>query len=132
MSRLRSLHIRLTGLVCRRPLTPDSPHIFRSLQPEKLSLFPPENESADPPLRLDDLVEYVKGYNKTNRFVMQIWASTACSPGELLSDPVVVRFLIPDTLTFYVTLGTMGINSRIIVESATAFGSREKVRKQNP
>jgi hypothetical protein len=117
------------SLVCRRPLSPESPQTFRSLKPEKLSLFPPESELDDPPLRLDDLVEYVKGYNKTSRFLMQIWASTACSPSQLLSDPVTVRFLIPDALTFYITLGTMSLDSRIIVESTAAFGSREKVRR---
>ncbi|KAI0700927.1 hypothetical protein BC835DRAFT_1265766 [Cytidiella melzeri] len=112
--------------VSSRPLAPESPQSFRSSQPKQTSLFPPDDECSYPALRLDGLVDFLSDYNRTHRYLLQIWTATAHPPGRVLPDPLVVRFLIPDVLTVYVTLGTAEPDSTIILESATVFGSREK------
>lgn len=111
----------------RRPLSPDSPQPSRPLRSKITSLFPPE-DSTSSALRLDGLIDYLKDYNKTSQCRLQIWTATTRSLDHVLPDPLVVRFIIRDVVTFYLTLGTASPDAVIIVESATAFGSREKVR----
>ncbi|KAI0093299.1 hypothetical protein BDY19DRAFT_923186 [Irpex rosettiformis] len=110
----------------KRPVTPESPPPLRSFQPKTLSFFPPDSDHQYPPLCLDDFAEYAKDYNRKGRFHLQIWTATKHDPNRPLPDPPIVRFVIPDVFTVYMTLGTISPGSSVIVESATAFGSREK------
>lgn len=45
-----------------------------------------------------------------------------------LSSPVVLRFIIPDVLTAYISLIFTNLESPLVVESVAAFGPRERVR----
>ena len=110
----------------RRPSSPDSPQPARSLRLKTSSLFPREDTSLSP-LRVGGLIDYLKHYNQSGRFRLQIWTATQHSPDHPRPEPQVVRFIIRDVVTFYMILDTANPDSVIIVESATAFGSREKV-----
>ncbi|KAJ3545462.1 hypothetical protein NM688_g5624 [Phlebia brevispora] len=106
--------------------SPESPQPFRAFQPKSTSLsFPPQ---ADPPLRKEALVKYIKEFNrKRTGSRLHVWcASSRPHDGELPS-PLVIRFTIRDVVVVYLTLGFVAPDSTIIVEGATAFGPREKV-----
>ena len=109
-------------------MTPESPQPLRSFQPKTRTFFPPDSEQTYDPIRLDNLAEYVQDYTSTNHSLLQIWTPTKHTPNRSLPDSPIVRFIIPDVFTVYMTLGTIDPNSSLIIESATAFGSREKVR----
>lgn len=53
------------------------------------------------------------------------------SHAGMLTSPVVLRFIIPDVLTAYISLIFANVESALIVESVTAFGPRERVRLDN-
>lgn len=87
--------------------------------------FPPQ---ADPPLRKEALVEYIKGFNKQRTGArLHIWSSSARPHDGELPSPVVIRYTIRDILVVYLTLGCIDPDSTLAVEDATAFGPREKV-----
>lgn len=44
-----------------------------------------------------------------------------------LTSPVVVRFMIPDVLTAYISLIFTSLEGLLVVESVAAFGPRERV-----
>lgn len=44
-----------------------------------------------------------------------------------LTSPIVLRFVIPDVLTAYISLIFTNLEDPIVVESVAAFGPREKV-----
>ncbi|KIK94897.1 hypothetical protein PAXRUDRAFT_827543 [Paxillus rubicundulus Ve08.2h10] len=46
--------------------------------------------------------------------------------GGKLTSPAVIRFVIPDVLTAYVSLIFTSLDSPLVVESVTAFGPRER------
>ncbi|EKM54040.1 uncharacterized protein PHACADRAFT_29309 [Phanerochaete carnosa HHB-10118-sp] len=108
----------------RQP-SPDSPQPYRTLQP-KTSLFPPDDAAAPTPLRVDDLVHYIRSYNTTNAHRLHVWTATPRPSRLNLPSELMVRFTIRDVVTVYLTLGSMPPESTIVVEGATAFGPREK------
>ncbi|KAI0344834.1 hypothetical protein BDW22DRAFT_1355002 [Trametopsis cervina] len=110
----------------KRPLTPEPPQSFRSFRPKSTSLFPPDDNLSTPPLRLNTLVAYLREHNKSNRSRLQIWTATAQAHDRSLPDPLVIRFIVSDVFIVYLMVGTTGSDSTLVVESATAFGSREK------
>lgn len=80
------------------------------------------------PLRMDDLAEYIRSYNKTNAHRLHIWTATPRPGGLKLPSELTIRFTIRDVVTVYLTIGCVLPDSIIVVEGATAFGPREKVR----
>lgn len=77
---------------------------------------------------MDGLVEYIRAYNKAHPFRLHIWTATPRTAGQKLPSEVIVRFTIRDVVTVYLTLGSIPPEGVIVVEGATAFGPREKVR----
>lgn len=107
--------------------SPESPQTFPSFQPPTNQLLP-SAESINDALTMDGLADFIHEYNKSNKNSLHIWTSTTRQrEAALTSFPVTVRFTIPDVVTIFLSLGCAPTSTTIVVESATAFGPREKV-----
>jgi hypothetical protein len=87
------------------------------------------------PLTLKDLPSYIREFNSTR--AKKVLLHIYLAPGHESRDvavPVVLRFLIPDVLRAFITLGheegtdhhVVSESPALMVESLTVFGSREK------
>lgn len=76
---------------------------------------------------MEGLVDYIQSYNRSNPFRLHIWTATPRPSGQSLPSQVTVRFTIHDVVTVFLTVGRTP-DSIVVVEGATAFGPREKVR----
>lgn len=109
-----------------------SPQPYVPSPPRSSPLFVPEDEPA--PLRAESLVEFVREFNRGHTgSKLVIWTRTqamrdALKAGSPLTSPAVLRFVIPDVLMVYVSLVFETAESPVVVESAAAFGPRERVR----
>lgn len=113
-----------------RPPSPESPQPFTSFQPTAALPFPTW-DGIEPALKLEGLTEFIRDYNRSNKPRLHIWFSTASKRnGDVLNTPVIVRFIIRDVVAIYLTLDHLSNDTTLMVESATAFGPREKVRHQ--
>lgn len=135
------------GYLCRRPRSPvGSPQPYVPSPPRSWSLFGSGDEEL-PAMRAESLVEFVREFNRGNaaeektlkagpalgRCKLAIWSRTKSIRDALragstqFSSPVVLRFVIPDVLTAYMSLIARDAESALMVESVTAFGPRERV-----
>ena len=111
--------------MCRRPPSPESPQPYREKdEKENASLLPP----IDPmtvPVSLGGLPAYIREYNKSSKNKLHV---VAPKKGKVLQCPVTIRFMAPNVTTVYLTLdqSSQG-NQPLVVQSATAIGSREQV-----
>lgn len=78
-----------------------------------------------PPLRADELADYIREFNRTNPCKLHIWTRTRGA--TQLSNPAVVRFTIRDVLVCYITMAYTPEDPVLATENVTAFGPREKV-----
>ncbi|KAA1474247.1 hypothetical protein DENSPDRAFT_319329 [Dentipellis sp. KUC8613] len=118
----------------KRSPSPESPRPFPAFQPKAASLFPVE-ATPPPPMTLSRLPGYVREFNTKHarKAALHVWQSTARESREL-RVPLVMRFLIPDVMRAFITLGhpvgeggDLPVGERpLLVENVTAFGSREK------
>ncbi|KAH8995725.1 hypothetical protein EDB92DRAFT_159622 [Lactarius akahatsu] len=115
----------------QRSPTPESPRPYLAFQHKVSSPFPPL--AADEiPLTLRELPAYVQEFNATHtKMLLHIYLASG-RESRNITVPVVLRFLIPDVLRAFITLGheerTNGAVSEtpaLMVESLTVFGSRE-------
>lgn len=118
--------------VFRRSPTPESPRPYLAFQHKVSSPFPPL--AADElPLTLRGLPEYVREFNATHtKMLLHIYVASG-RESRNVTVPVVLRFLIPDVLRAFITLGheegpngAVSETPALMVESLTVFGSREK------
>ena len=140
----------------RQPQSPvGSPQPYVPSPPRSSSLFaPPEDDPT--PMRAESLVEFVREFNRGTvgefkssvetdttfpKCKLVIWSQTKTMRDELkaassnnanngsqkLTSPVVLRFIIPDMLTSYISLIFTELEGPLIVESVAAFGPRERV-----
>lgn len=118
----------------RRSPTPESPRPYLAFQHKVSTPFPPL--SADElPLALRELPAYVREFNATHtKMLLHIYVASG-RESRNVTVPVVLRFLIPDVLRAFITLGheegssngaVSGTPAALMVESLTVFGSREK------
>ncbi|KAH9176769.1 hypothetical protein EDB89DRAFT_1939806 [Lactarius sanguifluus] len=116
----------------QRSPTPESPRPYLAFQHKVSSPFPPL--AADEiPLTLRELPAYVQEFNATHtKMLLHIYLASG-RESRNITVPVVLRFLIPDVLRAFITLGheerTNGAvpeTPALMVESLTVFGSREK------
>lgn len=78
-----------------------------------------------PPVKLSELTDFVKMFNKTNpKIKLRI---VAADRHRQLVCPVLVRFTIRDIATIFLTLDSTN-DSALIVQNATAFAPREQAR----
>ena len=97
-----------------------------SFQPKTVSLFPViADEPLQRPLQVNGLSDYIRNFNKTNLYKLHIWSRIKGS--TTFSNPVVVRFTIPDVLTAFITLSYSDNHPALITQTVTAFGPRERV-----
>ncbi|KAH9928986.1 hypothetical protein B0H21DRAFT_762171 [Amylocystis lapponica] len=109
----------------RRPPSPDSPQPYRPFQQKSASLFP-DIADGPPPLGLDGLPVFLREHNTTHAHSkLGIWSPAR---SRTLACPVVLRFAIRDVVVVFLTLGQSAEGAPLIVENATAFGPREKVK----
>ena len=116
----------------RRSPTPESPRPYLAFQHKASSPFPPLAPD-ELPLSLRDLPAYVREFNATHtKMLLHIYMGSG-RESRNVTVPVVLRFLIPDVLRAFITLGhEEGSNGAVsetpalMVESLTVFGSREK------
>ncbi|KAF7983251.1 hypothetical protein HWV62_22870 [Athelia sp. TMB] len=111
----------------RRPPSPESPQPYVVFQPKTSSLFPVSSD--DPaPLRVDDLPDYIRDFNRSNPSKLHIWSPQKhqSREGKQLSAPIILRFTIRDVLTAFVTLGFTDENTVLVTQTVTAFGPRER------
>lgn len=119
---------------CSRSPTPESPRPYLPLQQKVASPFPPLPAGVLP-LTLKDLPSYIREFNSTR--AKKVLLHIYLAPGHESRDvavPVVLRFLIPDVLRAFITLGheegtdhhVVSESPALMVESLTVFGSREK------
>ena len=84
------------------------------------------------PVSLEGLPAYIRDYNKSNKNKLHV---VAPKKGKVLQCPVTIRFMAPNVTTVYLTLdqSSQG-NQPLVVQSATAIGSREQVstREERP
>ncbi|KAJ7783002.1 hypothetical protein B0H16DRAFT_1298303 [Mycena metata] len=116
------LHLRFQAL-SRRPPSPPSPQPYIPYDKRGSSLFPPTTDDP-PPLRADELANYIREYNRTSSCKLHIW--TRIRGATQLSNPVIVRFTIRDVLVCYITMAYTAADPILLTESVTAFGPREK------
>jgi len=119
----------------RRSPTPESPRPYLPLQQKVASPFPPLPAGVLP-LTLDELPAYVREFNSTHakkKVLLHIYLTPGRRESRSIAVPVILRFLIPNVLRAFVTLGhEEGIDRAatetpaLMVESLTVFGSREK------
>ena len=103
------------------------------LQQKVADPFPPL-PTGTLPLTLKDLPTYIREFNSTH--AKKVLLHVYLAPGHesrSITVPVILRFLIPNVLRAFITLGyEEGIDravpemSALVVESFTVFGSREK------
>ncbi|KII92858.1 hypothetical protein PLICRDRAFT_102628 [Plicaturopsis crispa FD-325 SS-3] len=112
----------------RRPPSPESPQPFVSTRPKTASLFPVSDEDPTS-LRLDELPNYIREFNRSFRPTksLHVWTRSKPPPAvkKLSSGPVLLRFAIKNTITAFVTLGFSQEDPTLVVETVTAFGPRE-------
>lgn len=116
----------------RRSPTPESPRPYLALENKVSSPFPPL-ATDELPLTLNDLLAYVREFNATHtKTLLHIYMASG-RESRNVTVPVVLRFLIPDVLRAFITLGheegsngAVSETSALMVESLTVFGSREK------
>ena len=105
----------------RRQPSPESPRVYVAEAPKPTSRFPPNDL---PPLRLDELADYLRDFNRTH---VKIKAHVvAADRYRKLSCPLLLRFSIRDALVVFLSLDEADGKS-LLVENATAFASREQV-----
>ncbi|KAJ7239223.1 hypothetical protein B0H12DRAFT_1271513 [Mycena haematopus] len=107
----------------RRPPSPESPQPYIPYDKRSTSLFPVTSDDP-PPLRSDELPDYIREFNRTHSCKLHIW--TRIKGAAQLSNPAVVRFTIRDVLVCYVTMAHSSEDPVLATESVTAFGPREK------
>ncbi|KAJ7045387.1 hypothetical protein C8F04DRAFT_1024994 [Mycena alexandri] len=107
----------------RRPPSPPSPQPYIPYDKRGSSLFPPTTDDP-PPLRADELPNYIREFNQTGSCKLHIW--TRIRGATQLSNPVIVRFTIRDVLVCYITMAYTSAEPILLTESVTAFGPREK------
>ncbi|KAJ6499425.1 hypothetical protein C8R45DRAFT_821352 [Mycena sanguinolenta] len=107
----------------RRPPSPDSPQPYVPFDKRGTSLFPVASDDP-PPLRSDELADYIREFNRTNSCKLHIW--TRIRGGTELGNPAVVRFTIRDVLVCYITMAYTSQDPVLVIETVTAFGPREK------
>jgi hypothetical protein len=108
----------------RRPPSPESPQPYIPYDKRSTSLFP-VTSGDPPPLRADELPDYIREFNRTHSCKLHIW--TRIRGATQLSNPAVVRFTIRDVLVGYVTMAYILDDPVLVTESVTVFGPREKV-----
>lgn len=92
------------------------------------------------PLTLKDLPTYIREFNSTH--AKKVLLHVYLAPGHesrSITVPVILRFLIPNVLRAFITLGhEEGIDRAVpempalVVESFTVFGSRETASSSSP
>lgn len=130
----RESSIILNVTFFRRSPSPESPRPYLAFQHKASSPFPPL--AADElPLTLRELPAYVREFNSTHtKMLLHIYVSSGRETRNI-TVPVVLRFLIPDVLRAFITLGHEEGSSNgavsetlaLMVESLTVLGPREKV-----
>jgi len=117
----------------RRSPTPESPRPYLPLQQKVASPFPPL-PAGTMPLTLKDLPSYVREFNSTHakKMLLHLYLPPGHEAGNV-AVPVVLRFLIPNVLRAFITLGheegidrVVSETPALMVECLTVFGSREK------
>ncbi|TFY79722.1 hypothetical protein EWM64_g4292 [Hericium alpestre] len=117
----------------KRSPTPESPRPFPAFRPKTTSLFP--STSTGSSLTLSQLPEYIRTFNAAHakKAALHIWLSSSRDSRDL-RVPVVIRFLIPDVLRVFITVGhadgendTPAEDRPLLIENITAFGTRERV-----
>ncbi|KAG6378091.1 hypothetical protein JVT61DRAFT_13774 [Boletus reticuloceps] len=134
----------------KRPQSPvGSPQPYVPSPPRSSSLFATPED--DPPsMRAESLLEFVREFNRGEskadttlaKCRLVIWSRTKTMRDALkaastnngarrpldgkLTSPVVLRFIIPDVLTAYLSLIFTQLEDPLVVESVTAFGPRER------
>ncbi|KAI0727405.1 hypothetical protein C8Q72DRAFT_840826 [Fomitopsis betulina] len=104
----------------KRQLSPESPRVYIADAPRPSSRFPP---NGLPSLRLDGLADYLKDFNRSHTKVKARVVTSDRSRG--LFCPLLLRFSISDALTIFLSVDETDEKS-LVVESATAFASREQ------
>jgi len=117
----------------QRSPSPESPRPYLAFQQKVSSPFPPL--AADElPLTLRELPTYVREFNVTHtKMTLHIYVASGRETRNV-TVPVVLRFLIPDVLRAFITLGheegssngAVSETPALMVESLTVLGSREK------
>ncbi|KAH9940525.1 uncharacterized protein BXZ73DRAFT_42712 [Epithele typhae] len=119
-------NLRREMLKRRRPPPPDSPQPYRETEPRDMSFLPPPEDGAVP-ISLEALPAYVRNFNRSNKNKLHI---VSPKKGRALSCPVTLRLMAVNVATIYLTVDHSAQDERaLIVESATAIGSREQASK---
>ncbi|KAF8235087.1 hypothetical protein L208DRAFT_1258680 [Tricholoma matsutake] len=108
----------------RRAPSPESPQPYVAHEGKSASLFPLEDMNAEP-LRTEELVNYIRDFNRTSKCKLQLWRKTRVAP-LLVNPPTVLRFGIPDVLIGYLSLVYTPTDSILVCESVTFFAPRER------
>ncbi|KAI0823624.1 hypothetical protein BC628DRAFT_1324570 [Trametes gibbosa] len=115
--------IQTRSICCTRPPSPESPQPYHATGP-KSSEFLPHAEGGSSSVTLDGLPAYIREHHKMNRSKLHV---VAPKRGRPLQCPLMLRFVIPDVVAIYLSLGQSAAEGQaLVVESATAFGPREQ------
>jgi hypothetical protein len=76
-------------------------------------------------LSAEELHSYIKEFNQGNRAKLYIWRKTVDEPK--VDRPKLLRFMIPDVVVIYVSIGYHGSIGTILIENMAAFAPRERV-----
>ena len=108
----------------RRPPSPESPQPYRETESQETAFLPPV-EPGTVAVTLDGLPAYIREHNKSSKNKLHV---VAPKKGRKLECPIVLRFTAPNVVTVYLTLDYSTQNGQtLMVENATAIGSREQV-----
>ncbi len=109
----------------RRPPSPESPQPYRETEHKETTFLPPV-EPGTVAVTLDALPAYIREHNKSGKSKLHV---VSPKKGRKLECPIVLRFTAPNVVTVYLTLDCSAQDGQtLIVENATAIGSREQVR----
>ncbi|KAI0717221.1 hypothetical protein C8T65DRAFT_641757 [Cerioporus squamosus] len=116
-------NLRRENLKRRRPPSPESPQPYRETESKETAFLPPV-EPGTVAVTLDGLPAYIREHNKSSKSKLHV---VAPKRGRKLECPVVLRFIAPNVVTVYLTLDHLAQDGQtLVVESATAIGSREQ------
>ncbi|KAN0132054.1 hypothetical protein V8E53_010091 [Lactarius tabidus] len=115
----------------KRSPTPESPRPYLALENKVSSPFPPLT-ADELLLTLKDLPAYVREFNATHtKTLLHVYVSSGREPHNV-AVPVVLRFLIPDVLRAFITLGHEEGSNGAVSETSALMGIHVFTELQKP
>lgn len=106
---------------------PDSPQPYLPPEVDKIPPFPRDSSTYES-VTSDNLVDYIRDFNRKHHSKLQVWVNAPKQ--NILEPPITLRFSIPNVLCALLSLNYCQSDTRLIVETISIYGPREKKTPQ--